>query len=54
VAELEHQDLWQRAVIGVVTLADQAGFVEHALQAVLEDSETQLGRSLVDHQIELF
>ncbi|HXN65512.1 MAG TPA: DUF503 domain-containing protein [Candidatus Acidoferrales bacterium] len=54
VAELEHQDLWQRAVIGIVTLADQAGFVEHALQAVLEDSELQLGRSLVDHQIELY
>jgi hypothetical protein len=27
--------------------------VEHALQGVLEDSETLLGRRLVDHQIEL-
>ena len=53
VAELEHQDLWQRFTVGVVTLADQAGFVEHALQGVLEDSETLLGRRLVDHQIEL-
>jgi uncharacterized protein YlxP (DUF503 family) len=53
VAELEHQDLWQRATVGVVTLADQAGFVEHALQQVLEDSEKHLGRGLVDHQIEL-
>ena len=53
VAELEHTDLWQRASIGIVTLADQPGFVQHALQAVLEDSEVQLGRALVDHQIEL-
>ena len=53
VAELEHQDVWQRATIGVVTLADQPGFVQHALEEVLRDSENQLGRDLVDHQIEL-
>jgi uncharacterized protein YlxP (DUF503 family) len=53
VAEMEHQDLWQRFTVGIVTLADQAGFVEHALQGVLEDSESLLGRRLVDHQIEL-
>jgi uncharacterized protein len=53
VAELEHQDVWQRAVIGVVTLGDQAGFVEQSLRAVLEDSELQLGRYLVDHQLEI-
>ena len=53
VAELEHQDVWQRAVIGVVTLGDQPGFVEQSLRAVLEDSELQLGRYLVDHQLEI-
>lgn len=53
VAELEHTDLWQRATVGIVTLADQPGFVEHALHEVLEDSERHLGRGLVDHQIEL-
>lgn len=53
VAELEHQDVWQRAVIGVVTLADQPGFVEQLLRAVLQDSELQLGRYLVDHQLEI-
>lgn len=53
VAELEHQDVWQRAVIGVVTLADQPGFVEQSLRAVLQDSELQLGRYLVDHQLEI-
>lgn len=53
VAELEHQDVWQRAVIGIVTLADQPGFVEQSLRAVLADSEIQLGRYLVDHQLEI-
>lgn len=53
VAELEHQDVWQRAVIGVVTLADQPGFVEQSLRAVLQDSELQLGGYLVDHQLEI-
>jgi uncharacterized protein len=53
VAELEHQDVWQRAVIGVVTLGDQPAFVEQSLRAVLEDSELQLGRYLVDHQLEI-
>lgn len=54
VAELEHQDLWQRFTVGIVTLADQPGFVEHALQNVLEESERHLGRDLVEHHIELF
>jgi uncharacterized protein YlxP (DUF503 family) len=53
VAELEHQDLWQRFTVGVVTLADQPGFVEQSLRAVVEDSERLLGRRLVDHQIEI-
>jgi uncharacterized protein len=53
VAELEHQDLWQRFTVGIVTVADQPGFVEHSLQQVLEEAERHLGRALVDHQIEL-
>ena len=53
VAELEHQDLWQRFTVGIVTVADQPGFVEHALQQALEEAERHLGRALVDHQIEL-
>jgi uncharacterized protein YlxP (DUF503 family) len=53
VAELEHQDLWQRVTVGVVTLADQPGFVEQSLRAVVEESERLLGRDLVDHQIEI-
>jgi len=53
VAELEHQDLWQRATVGIVTLGDQPGFVEHSLEEVLRDAENLLGRNLADSQIEL-
>jgi uncharacterized protein YlxP (DUF503 family) len=54
VAELEHSEILTRATIGIVTLADQPGFVEQSLQAALLESEKILGRYLVDHQIELY
>ena len=37
VAELEHQDLWQRSVIGVVSLANNVGFLEQSLRSVLAE-----------------
>ena len=52
VAELDHQELWQRSVIGVVTLSGDAQHLEQSLQAVLAESERLLGRDLVGHQIE--
>jgi len=54
VAELEHSEILSRATIGIVTLADQPGFVEQSLRAVLAESERILGRALVDHQLELY
>ena len=39
VAEVEHQDLWQRAGIAVVTVAANEGLAEKALNAVLDDIE---------------
>jgi hypothetical protein len=53
VAELEHQELWQRAVVGVVTLSSDAQHVEQSLQAVFAESERLLGRELVGHEIEV-
>ena len=53
VAELDHQDLWQRAVIGVVTISNDARHVEQALQAIVEESERLLGPDLVSSEIEL-
>ena len=39
VAEVEHQDLWQRAGLAVVTVAASEALAEKALNAALDDIE---------------
>jgi len=51
VAEMEYQDVWSRAIIGVVTLSTAEQHVEESLQLVLEDASRQLGRMLVSHVV---
>jgi uncharacterized protein len=53
VAELDHQETWQRAQVGIATLSNDAGHVEQSLRAVLEEAERLLGRDLVDHDLEV-
>ena len=43
VAELEDQDSWQRSVVGVVSLANNAGFLEQSLRTVLRRFRTAPG-----------
>lgn len=52
VAELDHQDLWQRSVIGVVGISGEDGHLSQTMAAVLKESEEVLGRSLISHEIE--
>jgi uncharacterized protein YlxP (DUF503 family) len=52
VAELEHQDLWQRARIGVVSISGDGKHLEESMQAIAEESERLLGRDLLSHEIE--
>lgn len=54
VAELEHQELWQRARVGVVTISGDSRHLEESMQAVAEESERVLGRDLVSQEIEYF
>ena len=54
VAELEHQEVWQRAVVGVVTISSDAQHLEQSLQAILAASESVLGRDLAGSEIEVF
>ncbi|MCL6480581.1 MAG: DUF503 domain-containing protein [Firmicutes bacterium] len=54
VAELDHQELWQRAVVGVVSLSSDAHHLEQSLRAVILESERLLGRDLVGHEMEFF
>ena len=39
VAELEHQDLWQRAGLGIVTIAGSEALAERELQGVVDEIE---------------
>jgi uncharacterized protein YlxP (DUF503 family) len=39
IAELEHQDLWQRAGLGVVTIAGSEALAERELQGVVDEIE---------------
>jgi uncharacterized protein len=54
VAELDHQDLWQRAKVGVVTISNDGKHLEESLQAIAEESERVLGRDLASHEILYF
>jgi hypothetical protein len=39
VAEVEHQDLWQRAGLGVVTIGGSKALVDRALASVVDEIE---------------
>ncbi len=39
VAEVDHQELWQRATIGVAAVSTSAGQVERMLRAIANDLE---------------
>ena len=53
VAELEHQETWQRAQVGVVSLSNDSAHLEQSLREVLDESERILGRDLVSHDLEM-
>jgi len=53
VAELEHHEMWQRSVVGVVTLSNDEGHVEESLQHVLAEADSLLGPLLVSHAVEM-
>src|ERR1700685_4077148 len=54
IAELEHQDLWQRAKVGVVSISGDGKHLEESLAAIAAESERMLGRDLVSEEIDYF
>ena len=52
VAELDHQDLWQRSRVGVVTLSGDRKHLEETAAQIAGESERILGRDLVSQEIE--
>jgi uncharacterized protein YlxP (DUF503 family) len=54
VAEVEDQDLWQRAVLGVACVSSSAGYAHGQLERVVQWIEAQrFDVELLDYQIEL-
>jgi hypothetical protein len=53
VAELEHHDVWQRSVIGVVTLSNEEKHVREMLQKVLDRADEILGSFLIGQRFEI-
>jgi len=54
VAELDHQDVWQRATLGVVSISDSQKLLESVFHQVLAESENILGDDVADHMLEFF
>ncbi|HTV58453.1 MAG TPA: DUF503 domain-containing protein [Verrucomicrobiae bacterium] len=53
IAELAHQDLWQRSRVGVVTISGDVRHLEESLSQIAAESERLLGRDLVSQETEL-
>jgi hypothetical protein len=51
VAEIEYQDKWQRALVGVVTLNSQAHVVEDILNRIIADACSLEEGEIVTHNI---
>ena len=53
IAEVEHQDLWQRARLAVVSVNTDHGHLESTLSAVAGEAATARDVLLVDQQLEI-
>ena len=52
VAEIDHQDVWQRAVLAAVTVSSAHSRAESVLQNVEQEAATLVGRMLVSSNVE--
>jgi uncharacterized protein len=53
VAETDHQELWQRAVISVATVASDEQYARQTLQLSLEEAERSAPECVVQGNIEI-
>ena len=53
VAEVDHQDLWQRALLGVAMVANDKRFLNEAMDKILTFVDDQDQFQVIDHQIEI-
>jgi uncharacterized protein len=54
VAEMDHQDVWQRATLGIVTISASQKLLESSLQTVLAEAEKILGGDVSHFTLDFF
>jgi len=54
VAELDHQDVWQHATLGVVSVSNSQSLLEAVFRQVLDESEQILGQDVASRSLEFF
>ena len=55
VAEVEEQDAWQTAVLGLVVVSNEAGHAARQIDRIVKSiEETRLDAEVVDRQIDVF
>jgi uncharacterized protein len=52
VAEIDYQDLWQRAALAAVTVSSDHGYAEKLLQLVEDEAASLLGADLAATSVE--
>jgi len=53
VSEVEHQDLWQRSQVSVVTVGSDDSYVQQMLKLALEEAERSAPECVVQGNIEI-
>ena len=54
IAEVDGNDLWQRAVLGIACVANEGRYVNQVLDGVLNTIRANPAVELVDHHTELY
>ncbi|HZO99463.1 MAG TPA: DUF503 domain-containing protein [Terriglobia bacterium] len=54
VAELDHQDVWQHATLGVVSISNSQALLESVFQQVVSEAENTLGEDLAGQTLDFF
>jgi len=54
VAELDHQDVWQHATLGIVSISNSQELLDSVFRQVLAESERILGDDVADYSLDFF
>ena len=54
IAEVDHNDLWQRTTLGVSVVTNQKRFANQVLSQVVDFIDKENGIQILDYSIELF